>query len=619
MKRPIFLFGLLFLLSLTCVQAETLPVVEAVAEGVEAAKSSAPEIVVKDLEQFVRRLASEQYEGRGTGDPGEVRATAYLASFFEALGLEPEGDEGDFFQEFPIDLGLELAGENRLGWPGADLKVEEDFLPLSISANAEIENGEAVFVGFGIETDEYNSFEGVDLNGKWMVVLRGVPEKLNNRLRQIGTLVAKAKVAKEKGAAGIIFVKAANPGVDAEMIPPSVNVGSKERAIPALNLSDRAARQLLTPDDELSELFAAYRSGERVAGFALEQPISAKISLRPVEASGRNVLGRLVAGAEPSNEVIMIGGHIDHLGYGNRGGTLAKGEAAKQIHFGADDNASGIAAIMEIAQQFAILKMEGRLDLDRDLVFAGWSGEEMGLIGSRHFIQAESEKRGVEKLYPAISAYVNLDMVGRLGDQPLKVQGTGSSPGWGAVLDELAERHDLETKRSPSPFLPTDATPFYQAGVPVLAAFTGLHPDYHRPSDTAEKIDYEGLRRLTAYLADLIQVLANRTETLAYAEFVRPDPQPRLSLGIAFEPDQTAAGLKITRVVDGSPADQAGIETGDVLLQLNGNDLGDRDKLFRAIGELKAGDAYPIRVSRSGEPVDLTIKPVARRNPRSGD
>ena len=301
---------------------------------------------------------------------GELKATAYLAAFFDGLGLKSERDGDTFFQPFPVDVGMELVGENHLHWTQSDPdpgephegKVGGGFLPLSISANAEIDAAEAVFVGFGIETDGYNSFEGLDVIGKWLVTLRGVPKQLDKQLRQLGTLVVKAKVAKERGAAGILFVKAANPDVNAELIPPSVNVGSKQRLVPAMNLSDQAAQQLLGVDGngafKLSELFEAYHSGERVVGYPLGSLISAKVSIQPKEASGRNVIGRLVVGSEPSAEAIMIGGHIDHLGYGNRGGTLAKGDDAKQIHAGADDNASGVAAIMELAQHFAALKRE---------------------------------------------------------------------------------------------------------------------------------------------------------------------------------------------------------------------------------------------------------------------
>ncbi|MFT5470145.1 MAG: Zn-dependent M28 family amino/carboxypeptidase [Verrucomicrobiales bacterium] len=627
--RHLFLLTLFLAPCAAFVRAEVVePGVAAAAElGLNATESTEPEITSGDLRQYAIQLASEDFEGRGTGDPGEVKATAFLAAFFDGLGLKPEGADDSFFQPFPIDVGLELVGENQLHWTQGDPdsgelheeKIGEGFLPLSIAANAEIDAAEAVFVGFGIETEGYNSFEGLDVDGKWMVVLRGVPKQLTKQLRQLGTLVAKAKVAKERGAAGIMFIKAENPEVSAVLIPPSVNVGAKERLVPAMNLSDAVAQQLLD-EDKLLELFEAYHSGERVVGYPLGSRISAKVSLEPKKASGRNVIGRLVVGAEPSAEAVMIGGHVDHLGYGNRGGSLAQGEDAKQIHFGADDNASGVAAIMELAQHFAALKQAGNLELERDLIFVGWSGEEMGLVGSKYFIKEAMEESGAETIYPAISAYVNLDMVGRLQDRPLLLQGTGSSSEWDAILDELAGEHDLEIKRSPSPFLPTDATPIYSAGVPILAAFTGLHPDYHTPTDTVDKVDFEGIQKIADYLADLIESVAKRPESLVYTEFVRPDMRPKVSLGISFDPKADEAEvLKIAKVVEGSPAEQAGVEVGDVIEQLDGKPAANRDALFRVLGELKAGVEYPLEVQRGEKAVKLTIKPVARGNPRSGE
>lgn len=584
-------------------------------QGLAAAESSSPQIAIDDLRKFVAELASEEFEGRGTGDRGEVKATAYLASFFTFLGLKPEGSDDTFYQPFPIDIGLEMVGENQLGWNETALKSGDDFLPLSISANAEVDETEAVFVGFGIETEDYNSFEGLDVEGKWMVTLRGVPKELDKQLRRLGTLVAKAKTAKDKGAAGIIFIKAGNEGVNAELIPPSINVGSKDRHVPAFNVTDGAALQLLKPEGELSELFEAYYEGEKIVGRPLEERISAKVNLQKIEASGRNVLGRLVVEDEPSAEAIMIGGHIDHLGYGNRGGTLAKGEDTKRMHVGADDNASGIAAIMELAQHFTALKQAGELELKRDLIFVGWSGEEMGLVGSRHYIKTAKESSGAETLHPAISAYINLDMVGRLRGKPLKLQGAGSSDAWAPILAGLAKQHDLEIQQSPSPFLPTDAAPIYSAGVPVIAAFTGLHPEYHTPFDTPDKVDYEGLHKVSSYLADLIQQLANREDALVYTEFVRPNQNPKVSLGIAFEAaGGEGGGLKVTQVVEDSPAAKAGVKVGDVLNHLDGKKVNNRESLFRAIAELNANKEYPLAVKRGDEAVNLTIKPVAREN-----
>ena len=188
------------------------------------------------------------------------------------------------------------------------------------------------------------------------------------------------------------------------------------------------------------------------------------------------------------------------------------------MHLGADDNASGIAAIMELAQFYVDQKKKGELNLKRDIIFGAWSGEEMGLFGSKHFINKQKEEKK-DKVYPSIAAYFNLDMVGRLEGKPLTVHGTGSSATWSELVDSVSG--DLELKKSDNPYLPTDSTPVYNAGVPILALFTGLHDDYHTPRDTIDKIDYTGLEKVSKYLRDLTTATANLESAPDYIKVKR--------------------------------------------------------------------------------------------------
>ncbi|MEM9016891.1 MAG: M28 family peptidase, partial [Verrucomicrobiota bacterium] len=489
--------------------------------GTEALDSSEAGIAFSDLEDFVSTLASDQFEGRGTGDPGERMATEYFAAFLEGLGLKPEGDEGTFFQPFEFRAGMELEGENSLtvAGPEGDEKLApgEGFQPLSISSSGEID-AEVVFVGFGIDHEDYNSFEGLDVEGKWLLALRGNPETRKEDLRRFAPLVQKARMAKEKRAAGILFVKAENPEVGPELIPPSISVGPIEESLPAITLTNDLAATLLEAggfDSDLKTLFNSYSKEERTKGFRLPIRIQAQIGLAVDMDAGRNVLGRLVVGDEPSEEVIIVGGHIDHLGFGNRGGTRAEGNAAKSLHPGADDNASGIAAIMEMAQYLTEKVHSGEVSLKRDIIFAGWSGEEVGLWGSRHYANEMKEETD-RKLYPRVAAYLNLDMVGRASSGGLTLNGTASSGDWKAMLDAIPEPEGLKIKRSPNPYIPSDGLSFYQAGVPMLAAFTGLHDDYHTPEDTIDKIDFAGLEQVTNYLRLLVVEIANQPEAPVY-------------------------------------------------------------------------------------------------------
>ena len=354
------------------------------------------------------------------------------------------------------------------------LQAGSDLEPVSFSPSEEVKSAGAVFAGFGIKTKKYDSFQGIDPKGKWLVLLRGSP-KDNKELKRFAPLATKAKEAKKLGVVGILFVKASNPDVGPEVVSPVINVGGGNNLLPAFTISDKLAATLLAGSPGSADFKALYEShyedGE-IRSFPLPYTISAKIGLKTRHLNARNILGRLQVGDSPSVETVMIGGHIDHLGYGDKGGTRAKGDDRNKIHPGSDDNASGISAVMELAQYYAGLKKAGKLNLKRDLVFADWSGEEMGLHGSKYYVNEAATGEGDEKvLYPQVSAYLNLDMVGRLGDKPLRVQATGSSSTWETLLDGI--QTDLEIQRLANPFLPTDSTSFYNAGVPSLALFTG--------------------------------------------------------------------------------------------------------------------------------------------------
>ena len=598
--------------------ARTFPEAEQTAheQGGKALKQSVQGISKKDLRNYVTRLASPEYEGRGTGDKGERMATAYLAAFLEGLGLHPAGENESYFQTFDFPAGMKLDGENDLTFDGGvpagfdkTIAPGKHYQPLSFSRSGRF-GAELVFAGFGIVAGDYDSFEELEVKDKWVVVLRGNPEA-RPRLRGSGPLVVKANLAKEKGATGIIFVKGTNKEVSAELFPPSQDIGGGA-IIPALIITDQLAAPLLTGKQEpasLKDLFESYSRAEKVKGFALKQRISARIGVARNRDEGRNVVARLVVGENPSEEAIMIGAHIDHLGYGNRGGTRARGEEADEIHFGADDNASGVAAMMELAQHFAAQKARGALMLKRDLLFAGWSGEELGLHGSSHYVE-QARKKGA--LYPRVAAYLNLDMVGRLKKEGLNVQGTGSSGAWEGVLDRIDNPEQLGILRSPSPHLPTDTTPLYKAGVPVLSIFTGLHEDYHTPRDTIETLNFTGLHKVTDYVRNLTVEIARLKGAPGYVEVERTRKRnaPRVRLGIQFE--AVEEGLRVTRVQEGSAAAQSGLQNSDILRQLDGMDLANTNDLTAVLRRLEPGKEYPLAVGRRGKDLKLRIVPERR-------
>ena len=591
---------------------------DAQGHGKSAVNNSSAEISTRDLRQYVNRLASLEYEGRGTADRGGRMATAFLASFFQKLELSPAGDNGNYYQYFPFSSGKKLSGKNILEIQGTKpsqkthaRKPGADYQPLGFSPQGKIKPSPAAFCGFGIKTDGYNSFEGIDIKGRWAIVFRGSP-KGKKKLQRFGPLVDKARNAKKLGAVGIIFIKGPNPAVGLEVIPPSKNVGTSGEILPAICISDKLASALLagTEDgDDFKKLFKKYHSSESTAGFPLNCRISAEIGLQKATEQGRNVIGLLQVGDKPSEEKIVIGAHIDHLGYGKRGSSRASGDRSEQLHPGAEDNASGTAVMMEIAQFFADRKRSGKIKLKRDLIFAGWSGEEMGLFGSKYYVE-KAKAGGKGRLYPATAAYLNLDMIGRLGENPLNVMATGSSKDWKGIIDSL--EGELKTKISPNPNLPTDSTSFYSAGVPVIALFTGLHDEYHTPDDTADKIDFDGLTRISHYLKALTTTVANLNSPPTYLKAPPRGEQQRtkLVIGVRLENVPGKGGVKVLEVLPDSPAQKAGISKGDIIELIDSKKTNDVNGLRNVLNKLEAGKKYSAGIKRGNKLLLLDIAPT---------
>ena len=383
--------------------AKEFPKAEATAKehGKTDFKNSTESINQEDLKSFLERLASTEYEGRGTGDKGERMATEYLATFFQELGLEPAGDNGTYFQEFSFNTGKKMNNDNSLTIVIDEpigvvrkLKPGQHYLPVNFSPTTNTGETQTVFAGFGINTDNYNSFEGLNVKDKWVIVFRGSP-KDKKELQRFGPLVNKAQQAKKLGAKGIIYIKGPNPGVGMMLVPPTQNVGSNSDILPAITISDELAGAILGGNDngKFKELFNHYYNSEKVTGFPLPYSIMAQIGLDKKEDQGRNVIARLKAKEDFSTESVMVGGHIDHLGFGNRGGTRAKGEQASKMHLGADDNASGIAAIMELAQFYVNQKKIGELNLKGILFLEPGQEKKWGFLDQNILLKNKRKKK----------------------------------------------------------------------------------------------------------------------------------------------------------------------------------------------------------------------------------
>ncbi len=596
------------------------------------------EITAEDARLHVEVLAGEAMDGRLTGTPGEAAATEYVAEAFEALGLQPAGSEG-YYQPFEFTSGVSMQGPNVLSitlGDGTELEpeVDVDWRPLAFSKPASAGFADLVFAGYGINAPEegeqaaYDSYGDLDVEGKWVVVLRYLPENVTPERRQhlsrYASLRFKAMEARDRGAAGILVVSGPNSQVQEQLVPLAFDASVSGTAIHAASISDDLAGQIFeAAGQDLASAQSALDDGEIEEGegqFELGgAQAGAHFTLAFETSTGRNAIGRLQIGDAPSEEVVVLGAHVDHLGRGQGGDSLARAGEEDQIHFGADDNASGVAGLIEIAQQMAARETAGELPEEaRDLVFAAWSGEELGLLGSNHYVKTMKQEMGdAETLYPAVAAYLNMDMIGRLEEQ-LVLQGVGSSSYWRGEIERRNVPIGLPLSLSDDSYLPTDATSFYLAGVPILSAFTGAHEDYHSPRDTADKLDYVDLAKTARLMGLIAQGLSTAEAAPDYVAIAPSSDSENRRVGRVFLgtiPDYAGSeveGMLLSGVSAEGPAEEAGIQGGDIIVEMAGESIANIYDYTRVLDSLKIGEEASVVVMRDGERLELSIVPTSR-------
>ena len=435
----------------------------------------------QDIIRHVDYLCREELAGRLTGTPGEKLATAYVAAYLESLGIKPAGDHGTWYQEFAFTSGVALGRINSLVSGDTNYHVDEDWRPLAFSGDGEFAPAGVVFAGYGMqaakqdESEAYDSYVHLAVQDKWVLVFRYMPEDISAERRQqlsrASQLRFKATVARDQGACGLIIVTGPNAKAKSDLVPLRLDGILAGSSLPVICVTDRIAQTWLAGSGKtLKALQDELDGGAMAMGFAIKDvQLAARIEVERVKGTGRNVLGRLQAGAQPMDQVIVLGAHVDHLGKGASGTSLARDEESQSIHYGADDNASGVAAMLEVAQYLADQQARGKLKLRRDILFAAWSGEELGLLGSNHFVKsiggqhpqhdpnpraaaaqndaAADQAHGHQpspSIYPTVAACLNMDMVGRL-DKNLILQGIGSSSVW---------RGEIERRNAPVGLVP---------------------------------------------------------------------------------------------------------------------------------------------------------------------
>lgn len=554
------------------------------------------------LQSHVRYLASDELEGRSPGTQGNVKAAKYIADAFSKAGVKPVG--ASYFQEFQVTTSVSMGEGNGINYelvveqPGVPRdqvkpvkfrwKPDVEYTPFGYSDNGSV-TGKLVFAGYGItnKDQKYDDYEGIDVKGKVVIILRGTPDgdAQHGKFAQQSALRTKITAAREKGAAAVIMIN---------------EPGDKGDSLMALKLESGGKAGLIAVHAKRTPLARIFRTKQlRIIEEELKKTgkpqsfefsdVTATVSVNLVisEKPTSNVIG-LVAGTDPAlaNEYIVLGAHFDHLGWGDEGTLYAGGE--QKIHFGADDNASGTAGMIELAERFAANPAP------RPILFMGYTAEERGLLGSKFYVN--------NPLVPLDKTVcmVNMDMIGRLKDNKLNAQGVGTSSRWQSLVDSIGKAFGFTVSTAADGFGPSDHSSFFSKDKPVLFFFTGLHSDYHRPTDTWDKINYEGEAKVVDMVEQTVRIIARE----AKPDFIKTtSPQQSsmgfsVSLGIVPDYSDHPKGLKITGVREGGSAEKAGLKADDVIVKLGSVTIKNIYDYTAALGTFKAGDKTTVTVLR---------------------
>jgi len=576
------------------------------------------------LKKDLYYIASDFLEGRAAASEGERKAAEFIASRFRALGLRPAfGDS--YFQEFEIVTGLRLTENNHLTATlpqgEEELAPGEDYIPLTRSGNGEV-SGVPLLVGFGITAEKlgYDDYRGQEVEGRIVILMGMEPERLSTRagmdrgaITQHASVTSKISNAKQHKAAAVILVDpAAGPlapekerlpelfarGVVGEVGIPVVKV---RREVVDRWLRASLGRGLADYQGELEDLDPP--GPVELAGVRL----SLQVEIEKLYGKARNVAAILEGGSYVlKNEYVAVSAHYDHLGFGRSGRSMTPGR--REVHNGADDNGSGTVGVLALAEALATAEKGP----DRSVIFVLFSGEELGLLGSKHFSQNLPVAR--EQLV----ALINLDMIGRPKEGRWLLGGVGTSSVWSDLIDQVKQSHpevSFTTQRSAR--APSDQSSFLPLRLPVLWSYDGGHPDYHRPTDDPEKIDYEAMARWLGFIRDLVVAIADLPRRPDYkevkgSEFRRPRNQFRVYLGTMPDYTWEGEGLRVDDVTPDSPADRYGIRAGDVILRLGPVEIKDIYDFVYALQTLAPGVWYDVVVRRGGDTVKLRVKMEAR-------
>src|SRR5687767_5394750 len=594
------------------------------AASATAVPHSYAQTVTSRTRAHVEALASERLAGREAGSPGERLAADYIAQQLARVGARPLPGRSDMFATFEFtagsrDGGTQVSIQRAASGGGAVSGAVAGARALSFSDDAEV-SGEVVFAGYGIVVPEaqnfgYDSYATLDVKDKVVVVLRYFPEDAEPQTKAIlarySDLRYKAMAARQRGAKAMLVVAGPRSPNAGELVPMTFDTAIAGSGIPAASITGRVAEDLFAGQKPLADIQKEFDSGNpHAAGFAIPGiTVNLKTRIVRERRTGRNVVAYLPATAAITGiqkPWVAIGAHYDHLGLGTNGNSMATGKEAGRAHLGADDNASGTAAVLAIAETLA------RQPRERHLLIALWSAEEIGLIGSAAFVNGSTVP------VDQIAAYLNFDMVGRMQDNKLAVQATGTSPIWASILERANVAAGFDLAVQTDPYQPTDVATFNQAGVPSLNFTTGAHTDYHKPSDTADKIQFEDLDRI----ADMAAAIARRVmDTDEAPQFTKVDQSSqtatragiRVFTGTVPDYATEVKGLLLGGVIGGGPAEKAGMQKGDIIVEIAGQSIANIYDYTYALELLKIDQPVKVVYMRGTERRETTLTPTVRR------
>ncbi|MCF8302453.1 MAG: M20/M25/M40 family metallo-hydrolase [Bacteroidales bacterium] len=567
-------------------------------------------ITADELQSHITYLASGELKGRKPGTPGGKKAAEYVRDQFDQYGLVLPANNG--FQSFKVVTGVTAGEGNNFRFNDFNGELKKDFIPLSFSDNDTLTAG-VVFAGYGfnIETDTltWQSYQNIDVAGKWAMVLRGDPEldDPESIFIEHSTERIKALNAKDYGAAGIIMVTPHEMEDKDKLLDMYYDKTASDAGIPVINITREVADKMLAANHKtVKELEQKLNKTRKPHTFELPVDLTASTHVELEKATTQNVVGILHGQDELlRDQYIVVGAHYDHLGMGGPGSGSRMPDTVAP-HYGADDNASGVATVLELAQQFSADTATPK----RSMVFIAFGGEEMGLLGSKYFINSGL----IDK--DQINTMMNFDMVGRLDkeDKILSVGGTGTADRIASILDEFAKEMPFKIEKSKEGYGPSDHAAFYAEDVPVIFLTTGPHSDYHTPKDKISEIDFSSQERITEYAYKILTKINNMENPLA---FKRSGVKARSKYGRRFKvtlgiiPDVTSSknnGLGVDGVREGGPADRGGMKKGDRIISMNGEEVSNIYDYMGRLQKLKEGETATVEVMRNGKKEILLIQ-----------